>query len=186
MLLEAAADLFAERGIEASSIDAIAAAAGRTSGAVYDHFGGKEGLLYDLLQEWVDDVAAVVAVEMMEATTLEERMAALWRNVKQPPKGGGRWMALEHELWRYATRDDAARQHLARRYRVAWEGTDAAVAAGGDPGAARMAVGPAIVGLLFGLEMMRRVDPAAVTDDMAVAALMGVALAARHHDRAQP
>ena len=39
-LLDAAADLFASRGIEASSVDAIAEQADRTSGAIYDHFGG--------------------------------------------------------------------------------------------------------------------------------------------------
>ena len=40
-LLDAAAELFATRGIEASSVDAIAERAERTSGAIYDHFGGK-------------------------------------------------------------------------------------------------------------------------------------------------
>ena len=59
-LLEAAAELFAERGIEASSIDAVAALAGRTSGAVYDHFGNKDGLLRALLESWVDDVSSAV------------------------------------------------------------------------------------------------------------------------------
>ncbi|MGH9206548.1 MAG: helix-turn-helix domain-containing protein, partial [Acidimicrobiales bacterium] len=40
-LLAAAADLFAGQGIEAVSVDAVAEAAGRTSGAVYAHFGSK-------------------------------------------------------------------------------------------------------------------------------------------------
>ena len=44
-LLDAAALLFAERGIEAVSIDTVAEAADRTSGAVYAHFGGKDGVL---------------------------------------------------------------------------------------------------------------------------------------------
>ena len=35
-------------------------------------------------------------------------------------------------------------------------------------------MGPALIGLLLGLEMMRRVDPDAVTDEMAIAALRGV------------
>ena len=48
-LLNAAAELFAERGVEGTSIDAIAQRADRTSGAVYDHFGGKDGLLLALL-----------------------------------------------------------------------------------------------------------------------------------------
>ena len=37
-LLDAAAQLFATRGIDAVSVDAVADAADRTSGAVYDHF----------------------------------------------------------------------------------------------------------------------------------------------------
>ncbi len=49
-LLDAAAELFATRGVDGASIDAVAEAAGRTSGAVYDHFGGKEGLLFALLE----------------------------------------------------------------------------------------------------------------------------------------
>jgi hypothetical protein len=35
-------------------------------------------------------------------------------------------------------------------------------------------VGPALIGVLLGLEMMRRMDPAAMTDDVAIAALRGV------------
>ena len=171
-LLDAAAELFAERGIDASSVDAIAERAERTSGAVYDHFGGKEGLLFALLEGWVDDVAVVIGAELATATTLEERMASLWRNVSNPPTGDGRWLALEHELWSYAARNDAAREHLARRYRAAWSGVDEAVS--GWPGGSDRPVGPAVIGLLLGMEMMRRVDPGAVTDEMAIAALRGV------------
>ena len=38
-LLDAAAELFAARGVEGCSVDAIAERAERASGAVYDHFG---------------------------------------------------------------------------------------------------------------------------------------------------
>ena len=167
-LLDAAAALFAERGIEGASVDAIAEAAHRTSGALYDHFGGKEGLLFALLEGWVDDVAAVIGAELATATTVEERMATVWRNVSRPAVGDGRWIALEHELWSYAARNEAARQHLARRYRAAWDGIDSAWAPDGP------SVGPAVIGSLLGLEMMRRIDPAAVSDELAVAALCGV------------
>lgn len=175
-LLDAAAELFATRGVDGASIDAIAEAAGRTSGAIYDHFGSKEGILFALLEGWVDDVAAVISAELAAATTLDEHMATLWRNVSQPVAGGGRWIALEHELWSYAARNDAAREHLARRYRAAWEGVDAAFAAPDGDG---HRVGPAVIGLLLGLEMMRRIDRGAVTDESAVAALRGVVAGAR-------
>ena len=46
-LLSAAATVFADLGIEGASVDAIAETAGRTSGALYAHFGSKEGLLID-------------------------------------------------------------------------------------------------------------------------------------------
>jgi AcrR family transcriptional regulator len=172
-LLDAAEELFAERGVDGSSVDAIAERAARTSGAVYDHFGGKEGLLFALLEGWVDDVAVVITAELATATTLDQRLASLWRNVSDPPTGDGRWIALEHELWTYAIRSPAAREHLTRRYRAAWDGVDEAVAgwADGTPGAS---VGAAVIGLLLGLEMMRRIDPGAVTDDLALAALRGV------------
>ena len=84
-LLDAAAELFAERGVEGSSVDAIAERADRTSGAVYDHFGGKDGLLFALLEGWVDDVAVVIGAELATATTLDERLASIWRNVSDPP-----------------------------------------------------------------------------------------------------
>jgi AcrR family transcriptional regulator len=177
-LLDAAAELFAARGVDGASIDAIAEAAGRTSGAIYDHFGGKEGILFALLDGWVDDVAAVITAELAASVTVDEQMAALWRNVARPVAGGGRWIALEHELWAYAARNDAAREHLARRYRAAWDGIDATFA-----GRDRARVGPALIGLLLGLEMMRRIDPGAVTDELAIAALRGVVAGAREQVR---
>ncbi|HEX8802891.1 MAG TPA: hypothetical protein VF743_01820, partial [Acidimicrobiales bacterium] len=123
-----------------------------------------------------DDVAAVIAAEVTTAATVRERMAALWRNAADHPTGGRRWLALEHELWSYASRHDEARRHLARRYQEAWEAIDASSATWSPTGtpAPPGRVGPALVGLLLGLEMMRRVDPGAVTDELAVAALCGV------------
>jgi AcrR family transcriptional regulator len=175
-LLDAAAELFAERGIEASTVDAIAERAQRTSGAIYDHFEGKAGLLFALLEGWVDDVAVTIGAELATATSLDERLASLWRNITDPTTGDGRWIALEHELWSYAARNDDARDHLARRYRAAWRGVDEAVSTwdgADDP----VGAGPALIGTLLGLEMMRRVDPDAVTDEMAIAAMRGVVAA---------
>jgi len=174
-LLAAAAELFAERGVDSTSIGAIAELADRTSGAVYDHFGGKDGVLVALLDSWVVDLSAVIGAELATATTLEERLAVLWRNVSAPAVGDGRWIALELELWTHASRDPAAREHLARRYRGAWRGIVELADASND---VSPDVGPAVIGLLFGLEMMRRVDPVAVTDRLAIDSL--TALVQRH------
>lgn len=180
-LLNAAAELFAERGVDGTSIDAIAERADRTSGAVYDHFGGKDGLLLALLDSWVDDVSVVIGAELATADTLEQRLAVLWRNVSAPAAGDGRWMTLEFELWTHAARSPELREHLTRRYRGAWRGivTTADASMEDSP-----QVGPAIIGLLFGLEMMRRIDPDRVTDELAVAALRGVVEGCSEHDSA--
>ena len=170
-LLTAAAELFAERGVDGTSIDAIAERADRTSGAVYDHFGGKDGVLFALLDTWVEELGAVIGAELATATTLEERLGVLWHNVSRPVVGGDRWISLELELWSYAARNPAARDHLVRRYRGAWRGI---VELAGRSGATSPDVGPAVIGVLLGLELMRRVDPATVTDELAVAALTGV------------
>ena len=170
-LLDAAADLFAERGIDAASIDAIAEKADRTSGAVYDHFGGKEGLLFALLDGWVDDVAAVISEELSTVTTLDDWLRMLWRNVSSPVVGDGRWIALEHDLLAYAVRNPAARDHLARRYRGAWMPLGVALQ---ERGGGSAEAGVALIGVLLGLEMMHRVDPDAVPDDLAIAALRGM------------
>ena len=185
-LLDAAADLFATRGIEASSVDAIAERAERTSGAIYDHFGGKEGILFALLEGWVDDAAAVIAAELLAAPpTWDDRLAAIWRNVSQPAAGRERWILLEHELWSFAARDERAREHLARRYQELWSSLDGAVgewaADDGQPAPTRSA-GAAIVGVLIGLDMMRRVDPTAIDDRTAVATLRGAIGAPLHEE----
>lgn len=49
-LLDAALEVFAERGYRASRLEAVAAAAGVTKGAIYYHFEGKEDLLRQAVQ----------------------------------------------------------------------------------------------------------------------------------------
>jgi AcrR family transcriptional regulator len=54
-LLAAARQVFAERGYQGASLDLLSARAGCTKGALYDHFGSKEGLLLALLDEHYAD-----------------------------------------------------------------------------------------------------------------------------------
>src|SRR5450759_4641544 len=77
-LLSAAADLFAEQGIDAVSVDAVAEAAGRTSGAVYAHFGSKQGLLLALLDSWKDSVLTVLLAEVAVTESPEGQLTAVW------------------------------------------------------------------------------------------------------------
>jgi AcrR family transcriptional regulator len=184
-LLDAAAALFAERGIDAVSIDAVAEEADRTSGAVYAHFGGKDGLAVALLDHLVDDMATVMQAELSlgdgdGADVDEANLAALWRTFSDPPPGPGRqWLLLEHEFWLYAARHEDARRRLAQRYALARDTAAAAMADHAAHGEAELPAPPdqvatLLVALLIGLEMQSRVDPDAVPDATAVTGLQAL------------
>ena len=179
-LLDAAATLFADRGIDAVSIDAVADAADRTSGAVYAHFGGKDGLLVALLDHLVDDMATVMRAELTlgdDGDVDDQQLAALWRTFSDPPPGPGReWLLLEHEFWLYAARHEDARRRLARRFELARQTAAAAMTDHEQQGVAELPAPPdqvatLLVALLIGLEMQSRIDPAAVPDATAVTGL---------------
>jgi len=177
-LLDAAARLFAVQGIDAVSVDAVADAAGRTSGSIYAHFGSKDALVTAVLDEWKDQVAAVVAAAFEAARDLPTRLDALWASFVDPPDSlGESWVLLEHELWARAVRDPVLREQLAARYanaraamavRYDDESDDV------DSPASPLDTATLLLALLLGLEMQRRLDPAAVTDDVAVTGLLAL------------
>lgn len=55
VLLEAATSLFDERGYHATSVESIVSAAGVTKGAFYHHFGGKEDVLLQIQDDYIDN-----------------------------------------------------------------------------------------------------------------------------------
>jgi AcrR family transcriptional regulator len=179
-LLDAAAALFADRGIEAVSIDTVAEAADRTSGAVYAHFGNKEGLLNALLESLVNETAAVMEAELSIDGDRDDQLIALWHTFADPPPGPGRgWMLLEHELWLYANRHEPARAHLAARFdearRLVAESMRAFEAEGhADLPGTPEEVAPLVLAMLVGLEMQHRLDPAAVPDETAALGLRAI------------
>src|ERR1700712_3957347 len=116
-LLRAAAELFASQGYDAVSVDEVAAAADRSSGALYAHFGSKQGLLKALLESSQETTSAVMQAEFAVSPDHRARMAALWRNVAHPPDQlGETWLLLEHELWLRAIRDPEGGARLRNRY----------------------------------------------------------------------
>ncbi len=177
-LLAAASDLFARRGFHATSTDAVADAAERTSGSVYAHFGGKEGLLLALVDEWGQRAATLIEDDLDSATTGAQRRSAIWAQVVARPGGEGaeHWLLLEHELALQAARDPQLGRHLARRYAAGRRAMGEAFEQWADPSAAPLPlsgeqVATLVLGLLLGLELQRRLDPAAVPDSLAEAGL---------------
>src|SRR5579864_5155409 len=162
-LLSAARDLIAERGVAGASVDALAEAADRTSGALYAQFGNKDGLLLALLDHWKEATATAIAAEFETTTSTDARLAALWSNFVNPPDNAEAWVLLEHELWLYACRNLAAQEQVAARY----EGARTQLASALPPtteGQPPVDAATLLIALMIGLEMQRRIDPDAVSD----------------------
>ena len=171
-LLAAARDLIAERGVAGASIDALAEAADRTSGALYSQFGNKDGLLLALLDHWKEATATAIAAEFEATSSVDGRLGALWANFVNPPDNGEAWVLLEHELWLYACRNAAAQDQVAARYHSAREQLAGALpVAAASQGPAPVEAATLVIALMIGLEMQRRLDPEAVSDDLALAGL---------------
>jgi AcrR family transcriptional regulator len=186
-LLSAAAAIIAEHGIEGASVDAIAERAERTSGSLYGQFGSKDGLIVELLDQSKDVVARRMLVDIEAATTLDERLAALWRNFAEPPPAARDWLRFELEVWVWANRpgNEAAKVRLGERYRAEFTSLAAAL----DEWAVEGLIAPPcptdrvatiVVGTLLGLEMSYRLDRTAIDEQSVVSALRGILRACDH------
>jgi AcrR family transcriptional regulator len=176
-LLSAAAALFAREGFHGTSTDAVADAADRTSGALYAHFGDKHGLLLALLDQMKDATSSAIRADLEQASSLEERVAVLWRDFAAPAETlGDTWLLLEHELWLWAARHPADADRLAQRYARERARLAQGIAAWHDGTPSRPApeLAVLVLALLLGLEMQHRLDPAAVPDHVAVDGLLAL------------
>jgi AcrR family transcriptional regulator len=192
LLLAASADLFARKGFHATSAEAVAAAADRTTGALYDHFGGKEGLLVGLLELWIEQTILDVTQSLEDETDLDGRLAALWDGViRRDSESGDAWLLLEFELWLHAVRDPEMGVVGAERFQLMRTG----LAGGLDdwsqefgfalPGPA-IDVAAQIIALLLGAAFQFRLDPAAFPQPVVVAGLRRLLSLPADTDQPQP
>jgi len=117
-ILNAAEDLFYERGFDATSVDAIGERAGITGGAIYRHFSGKDELLAVLIDHAIDAV-----LERLPTFTddperdLRDLVQAHVEFAVIHPKLAGIWIRDERSL-----RASSKRNYLrrVRRYTERW------------------------------------------------------------------
>lgn len=172
LLIEAASDLFARKGFHAVSTEAVAEAANRTTGALYNHFGGKEGLLLALLEVWKDQAATNLLAVFGETTDLDDRLAAVYEAITDGNRGAS-WLLLEMELWLHGARDPHIGEPLARRYAeiralLADGLNDWAELAGVSLRRSPEHTAVAVLGVLIGCAIQHRLDPPAVESQAVV------------------
>ncbi|MEC3975160.1 TetR/AcrR family transcriptional regulator [Amycolatopsis sp. H20-H5] len=108
-LLVAAAELFAERGVNGTSVEQIAERAGYTRGAFYGNFEGKPELVAALLRQRTRQEAEEVAALRAGAGSFAETMDRLRVWNAERARHLDQWFALRTELSLYALRNPEAR-----------------------------------------------------------------------------
>lgn len=177
LLLDAAADLFARKGFHATSADAVAAAAGRTTGALYDHFGGKDGVLLALVDRWMSRTVAELASELEAIGDLDGRLAAMWAGTAGEPGATGdpddAWVLLEFELWLQSVRNPELADAAARRFHIARRSFAEGLSAWADefgfnlPGSPED-VASRVIALVLGAAFQHHLEPAVMTAPVVV------------------
>ncbi|MEZ5309881.1 MAG: TetR/AcrR family transcriptional regulator [Microthrixaceae bacterium] len=178
LLLAAAADLFAHKGFHATSAEAVAAAAHRTTGALYDHFGNKNGLLVAILEGWVEQTILDVTSQFdVDGSDVESRLGSVWDSIaNRQDATGEQWLLLEFELWLHAIRDPELGAAGAARFETMraglsegleqWAGEFGFTLPGSpDEVAAQM------IALLIGAAFQYRIDPTSFTKASVVRSL---------------
>ena len=110
-LTQAAEDVFAERGFHAATLDAIAARAGMTKGAVYGNFRNKEALLLATYRR----AAVGVRPHFVMGAPLAEQMRTLGEAVVAFAPAAARRNLRVADFQLYAATHPAFRERAARR-----------------------------------------------------------------------
>jgi AcrR family transcriptional regulator len=117
LLLDAAEEVFAEKGFTAASLDDIAHTAGYTKGAIYKHFAAKEDLFLALSdrywRRYFDNFAEVLSMTTQVGARERDDIAQRWRQLSVDR--GAEHAALGHEFTLYLLRNPEARERVAAK-----------------------------------------------------------------------
>jgi AcrR family transcriptional regulator len=115
LLLDAAEDVFAEKGFTPATLDDIAHAAGYTKGAIYKHFATKEDLFLAVSdrywRRYFDNFAEVMSTAGQIGERELDEIARRWRQLSLDR--GAEHAALGHEFTLYLMRNPEARERVA-------------------------------------------------------------------------
>lgn len=174
-LLAAARRVFRREGFHGATLDAIAAEAGYTKGAVYSNFADKDGLFLAVLDEhYGQRLEAYAAMLDLEAETIEDAFRTVSEFMAESDEREPDWLPMLAEFAAHASRNEELRREYARTRERFLE----AVAEIIDRLAERFGVSlriPTLEAARFssvlirGYSAERRIDPEAVTPDVFVA-----------------
>jgi AcrR family transcriptional regulator len=175
-LLAAAAGLFAERGVNGTSVEQIAERAGFTRGAFYGNFEGKHELVVALLRQRTRREAEEVTALRDGVASFDELMDRLrtWNTERAEHLAG--WLTLRTELALYALRNPEARPLVGAGEQATRALLERGIKAGLSARGAEPPADPAFLALIMhaledGLLLQRFLSPEGTGDEDVVDAV---------------
>ena len=173
-LLDAALEVFAERGYASANLDQVAAAAGLTKGAIYSNFASKDDLFFAMMHDQalrrVEAVRAALEAGA-GAPRGEQSLHDIGRLLTAAFTEQREWQLVFLDFWRRAVQDDAVRAQFVAQRRV----LRAAIAGrveqvlGRAPALGGLTVADivtVVLALSNGLAIEQYADPEVVSDDL--------------------
>src|SRR5262245_16867949 len=114
-LVQAAYDVFSERGFHGASLEDISLAAGYTTGAVYSRFGGKDALFLAVLDDHIERRLRVYLETADAAPDFESACRELGRAAVAAGRKEPGWTPLLMEFWMHAARREDLRAAVLER-----------------------------------------------------------------------
>jgi len=163
-LVDAAERLFSRNGFHATSLDAVAAEAGFTKGAVYSNFSSKEDLFFSVYERRVDRRVEQMEAALAEATTPVEALEGLMPGAGRRPQADDGWLAVFFEFWAHVLRHPELRERFAGQHRRVIEPLTRVAPVEDDVEGYRLAT--ARFAMQLGLQLERLTQPDVVDDDL--------------------
>jgi len=117
-VLEAASEVFAERGFHGATVEDICERAGFTRGAFYSNFSSKDDLVLELSRRHAENlVERIRRASKREHATAEEVLRDVFAALADDSRSKERWLVLTTEFTLHAIRDAKARRAWAAQQR---------------------------------------------------------------------
>jgi AcrR family transcriptional regulator len=173
-LIDAAESLFTANGFHATSLDAVADAAGYTKGAVYSNFSSKEDLFFAVYERRVERHEEHVGALLDSASDAGQgilRVVAAVGELRRRRADG--WMAVFLEFWTHVLRHPEHRARFAELHTRAVEPFVTAVEAFAAEQGVALAIPPrqlatAMFAMENGIALERLTDPGVADADLPV------------------
>ena len=117
-MLEAASEVFAERGFHGATVEDICERAGFTRGAFYSNFSSKDDLVLELSRQHFEAVVERIRrASKRESATTDDVLRDVFAALAQDARSQERWLVLTTEFTLHAIRDAGARHAWAAQQR---------------------------------------------------------------------